>query len=632
MNRSDDLFSQPGGTPDPYWQRAFDDAFDTPPPRVWEGVERQLDLDESDGILPLWQHREGRQSMLFGRWAAGIAASLMLTALGWWAWHREDAIRPDVAVAVASKSKETQVPGTLLPTGPAVASAEATNVHTQPIPRLAEAPTVARRRMRSGQDANRETTLPGTYLSDQALAVAGKSIQQADAPLLFNQQAVGAALSQVQEIGNGTLIFTETTTSTLHLMNGPQSIQLGIAGPDPSSALSRSVVRHSMTTQSVGQQSIGAQSFSRQSVTVQTQGTSGFSGAIAGFSRQALPMQAQVGQLPHNAFQQASQPGLPTPDRSALTGAGPERTALVGAPLAASPSGARQQSPDLIANADATAAPASTTSKKQRQRPWLSAGVAASAFSPAVAVRPTLSAATVTAQPAFSSGNMNAVLGSPASLQSQVGRSVAFQAGIGIPLGDHWSVETGVGYLSSQSEIQSPSRISSLTSAIKSASSDNLYVDLVARLANQYSAASANVSADKMYDYTLANQASNYTAAQQQAVSNAYQFVQVPVQVGYELRPRRKLGLALLTGMVSNWFVRNTVADAITVKAGDGVYRPVTLAGTAGMRLRYRPDHIWSASVAGTFQQSLQSLTRSDVNLQAQPQQVGLSFSVDRHF
>ncbi|XWW48048.1 hypothetical protein JYG30_11655 [Fibrella sp. USSR17] len=632
MNRSDDLFPQPGGTPDPYWQRAFDDAFDTPPPRVWEGVERQLDLDESDGILPLWQHREGRQSMLFGRWAAGIAASLMLTALGWWAWHREDAIRPDVAVAIAAKSQETRELDALLPTGPVVASAEATNVHTQPIPRLAEIPTVARRRMHSGQDANQETTLPDTHLGDQALAVAGKSVPQADAPPLFNQQAVSTALSQIQEVNNGTLIFTEATTSTLHLMNGPQSIQSGMTSPDPSSALSRSVVTHSVTTQSFSQQPAGAQSFTRRSVTVQAQGTSGFSGAIAGFSRQSLPMQIQGGQLPPNAFQQAAQPGLPTPDRSALTGAVPERTALVGAPLAASPSGARQQSTELVANADVTAAPASTTSKKQRQRPWLSAGVAASAFSPAVAVRPTLSTAAVTAQPAFSSGNMNAALGSPASLQNQVGRSVAFQAGIGIPLGEHWSVETGVGYLSSQNEIQSPSRISSLTSAIRSAGSDNLYVDLVARLANQYNATSANTSADKMYDYTLANQANNYTAVQQQAVSNSYQFVQVPLQVGYELRPRRKFGLALLTGMVSNWFVRNTVADAITVKAGDGVYRPVTLAGTAGMRLRYRPDHIWSASVAGTFQQSLQSLTRSDVSLQAQPQQVGLSFSVDRHF
>ncbi|RYF45453.1 MAG: hypothetical protein EOO39_51235 [Cytophagaceae bacterium] len=84
--------------------------------------------------------------------------------------------------------------------------------------------------------------------------------------------------------------------------------------------------------------------------------------------------------------------------------------------------------------------------------------------------------------------------------------------------------------------------------------------------------------------------------------------------------------------MHDNWFVRNTVAEAVTIKTGDGVYRPVTLAGTAGMRLRYRPDHYWSASVAGTFQQSLQSLTHTDVSLQANIQQVGLSFSVDRHF
>lgn len=217
------------------------------------------------------------------------------------------------------------------------------------------------------------------------------------------------------------------------------------------------------------------------------------------------------------------------------------------------------------------------------------------------------------------------------TLQNQIGHAVAFQAAIGIPLSEHWSVESGIGYLSGQNEIQSPSRISSLATTVRSAATDNLYADLLTRLVNQ-PVAMANVTADKFYDYTLANQASNYTANQQQVVSNAYQFVQVPVQVGYELRPRRKFGLALLTGLVSNWFVRNTVAESITVKASDGVYRPVTLAGTAGMRLRYRPDNSWSASVAGTFQQSLQSLTRTDVSLQALPQQVGLSVSVDRHF
>ena len=104
------------------------------------------------------------------------------------------------------------------------------------------------------------------------------------------------------------------------------------------------------------------------------------------------------------------------------------------------------------------------------------------------------------------------------------------------------------------------------------------------------------------------------------------------MQLSYELRPRRKFGLALITGMVSNLFVRNTVADAVTVKAQDGVYRPITVAGTAGMRLRFRPDKHWSASLAGTFQRSLQSITRPEVGIQALPQNMGVYFSVDRHF
>lgn len=621
MNRSDDLFPQPGGTPDPYWQRAFDDAFETPPPRVWEGVERQLDLDESDGILPLWQHQQGRQSMLFGRWAAGIAASLLLTALGWWAWHREGAIRPDVSVAVVPKSAETPASGTFAPTGPSVAHAEATKVNTLPLPRLADAPIVARHRIRT-QPVNQSgafarntpapvgTSVPGESIAGTSLLAESITSIQPAAPGLSvgtlgvaNKPGVQVINGQVQQANlslgrtdamNGTLVFSETTMSTTTIRGvGTHPFQSSVAGIQPST-MSRSVVTRSMTMQS--------------------------------FTSQAGMAQTPAGQLPPGTPQPASQATLPASERSviALTNDAPERATVANAPLVMKQA-LRPQANDTK---EAIAEPAIAASKKRRDHLWVSAGMGASSFNPAVALRTTFSPTAMNMPQGIATGNTATV--SP-TLQNQVGRAVAFQAGVGIPLGEHWSIESGVGYLSGQNEIQSPARISSLTSALKSASTDNLYADLVTRLANQYVSSANFASADKQYDY-LANQASNYTSSQQQTVSNTYQFVQVPVQVGYELRPRRKFGLALLTGMVSNWFVRNTIAESITIKANDGIYRPVTLAGTAGMRLRYRPDNYWSASVAGTFQQSLQSLTQTDISLQAQPQQIGLSFSVDRHF
>ncbi|HEX9955634.1 MAG TPA: hypothetical protein VGA96_00215 [Fibrella sp.] len=608
MNRSDDLFPQPGGTPDPYWQRAFDDASDTPPPRVWEGVERQLDLDESDGILPLWQHRQGRQSMLFGRWVAGIAASLMLTALGWWAWHREDAIRPDMSVAVAPKPMNTTpAPGNLAPVGPTVARAEAAKAHTLPMSGFADASSITRSRYQTNQPGTSASgsstpgaSTPGTYQSAATVAIADKRTEQAAEAQVKEKQVFNSFADQTQG-ANGTLIFTETTLSMTMRLKEAQPFPSGVGGIQSPTGV-RSSVTGSITMRSFGTQSMTDQS--------------------------------QFGQLPPANFRPATAARVPDLESTTNPTAGdsPERVALAGAPLAAKPSALRRSADDRIAvttNEETGAEPATTASKKQRQRPWLSAGVVASAYNPTVALRSAFSPSASSPQ-SMVPGTASAAA---PTLQSQAGSAVAFLAGIGIPLGEHWSIETGVGYLNSQNQVQSPARVASLTTAVKSATADNLYVDLIARMTDQsavsaYSLGAANVQ----YDAMRSIQPSNYAPNQQQAVSNAYQFVQVPVQVGYELRPRRKLGFALLTGMVSNWFVRNTVAESITVKASDGVYRPVTLAGTAGMRLRYRPDNHWSASVAGTFQQSLQSLTRAEVSLQAQPQQVGLSFTVDRHF
>ena len=108
--------------------------------------------------------------------------------------------------------------------------------------------------------------------------------------------------------------------------------------------------------------------------------------------------------------------------------------------------------------------------------------------------------------------------------------------------------------------------------------------------------------------------------------------MQVPVQVGYQLRPRKKLSMAVLGALLTNIFVTNTVGDALVVTSKDGVYRPVSLAATMGARLRYRPSRQWSASVAGVYQPALESSTKADAQVQSHPTSAGMSFGVDYHF
>ena len=40
--------------PDDFWRKAFEEAAETPPPRVWNTIERRLDESDGPKVLPLW--------------------------------------------------------------------------------------------------------------------------------------------------------------------------------------------------------------------------------------------------------------------------------------------------------------------------------------------------------------------------------------------------------------------------------------------------------------------------------------------------------------------------------------------------------------------------------------------------
>jgi hypothetical protein len=221
---------------------------------------------------------------------------------------------------------------------------------------------------------------------------------------------------------------------------------------------------------------------------------------------------------------------------------------------------------------------------------------------------------------------------------SRASFSVAYQAGAGLQLNEHWSVESGVGYLVGRSTVESPARTignSLIGTNNPTVALSNLYADALQN--SLYSTATANgqkASSDYL-NYTNSSQylaRSNYNDQTRQTLANNYRYVQMPVQVGYQLRPRKRLSLALLGGLLTNVFVRNTVDDDLVVTTKDGVYRPVSWAAIMGARFRYRPSRQWSASLAGTYQPSLGLGTRPGSEVLSRPTSTGVSFGVDYHF
>jgi hypothetical protein len=266
--------------------------------------------------------------------------------------------------------------------------------------------------------------------------------------------------------------------------------------------------------------------------------------------------------------------------------------------------------------------------KPIRREKWASLSIMPGAFNPAVAL---VSAPVVTVNNAIyqNSGYQNTA---PPAVDSRSSRSMAYQLSAGIQLTDRWSVETGVGYLSAQSTVESPAQVNLASVAMLTTNdapaTNNLFIDAVrSRTAGQMNAYTA---ADRNTAQSYA--AGRYSSSERQSVSNDYQFMQVPVQIGYQLRPRKRLGLALIGGFLTNIFVRNTVASQVVVTADNDIYRSLSWAASLGARFRYRPSQHWSASLAGLYQPTIGNSTVSDSPIRSHPTSAGMSFGVDYHF
>ncbi len=77
------------------WKKAFQEASETPPPSVWEGIEARLN-GEQEKVIPLWW-----QSPKIWYAAASIAA-LLLVGAGFWLSGNNGGGKPQVAVSTES--------------------------------------------------------------------------------------------------------------------------------------------------------------------------------------------------------------------------------------------------------------------------------------------------------------------------------------------------------------------------------------------------------------------------------------------------------------------------------------------------------------------------------------------------
>ncbi|MFC5410933.1 hypothetical protein ACFPMF_16555 [Larkinella bovis] len=219
------------------------------------------------------------------------------------------------------------------------------------------------------------------------------------------------------------------------------------------------------------------------------------------------------------------------------------------------------------------------------------------------------------------------------SLQNQSQISMAWQASSGVKFSKHWSVEAGLQYLNGRSQARNNASVMNsftnqtenmLVNAIRN-SSPTVAKDAIPQAGNSLLPSGLDKN-------NMSNSSYLTVIPSDQLVSNNFQYLQLPVQLGYHILPEHKISYSVLGGLMANVFLKNTINGSLEVNAGDQVYRPLAMAGTAGLRINYHPTHHWSGSLTGSYQQSLQSGTQSDTQLQVRPQALGVGFGLNYHF
>jgi len=558
----------PHGQGDPNWQRLFDEASEMPPPRVWDAIERNLDREEEEQVIIV--PFWGWYSTW--RWSAAAAVALML--LGWWSLNIPAANPVSQVTPMASKQTSSEINSDL--------ARNQTN----------ESNALSRKPTKASQAITPENT---DQLAQHRPIEPSKSTARTSERLAANGSAV--RLSGADNREQLSLAQPELTS---------QPKVASVLQPEPPMNSSNQYIddKPAQNTKPVSGEAIAGVS-SSQSVTPKTvSGQPSIDGQI--------PEIVSSDIATANASSEMTVANLATRPVQLPAMHGTQRIVW-------------------FRPTETPIAPAELSAQKAGSEHWASVSVMPSSYNPLVS----LQQATVMYSNAFAQNST-----ANPTLKSQADLSMAYQLSGGIQLSSRWSVETGVGYLEARSTVNSPVQ-TIVSSLFPSNRLSNLYADVLnnSRVSDKQNSflsnASLSVTPSKLGSPSASDPLINtnlYDIGRSQVLSNDYTFVQVPVQLGYQIRPRKRLGFTVLGGFLTNLFIHNNVNNQLSITNSDMVYRPVTLSASTGLRFRYRPTRRWSASMAGIFQQALQRGTRAGTDLTTRPQTIGVSVGLDYHF
>ncbi|WP_435357209.1 outer membrane beta-barrel protein [Emticicia sp. SJ17W-69] len=214
----------------------------------------------------------------------------------------------------------------------------------------------------------------------------------------------------------------------------------------------------------------------------------------------------------------------------------------------------------------------------------------------------------------------NVVVSHPQNaIKAGVGTNTGFA--FGYKVAQKWNIESGIRYLRGNSTLQSNTY----------AFQQNGYVNTF------------------LADYLLQNSSNNKTVLAQNPINtvvadasqfnNRYEYLMIPMQLGYEIGLSKKLGLNILAGISTDIFLQNTIAndntfvqEKSTINSANNIYKPLNVSGLGGVRASYLLSKHWQVNIGSSYQHSLFSGINSSTALQMRIRMLGVNYGLNYRF
>ncbi|MES2731779.1 MAG: outer membrane beta-barrel protein [Bacteroidota bacterium] len=215
--------------------------------------------------------------------------------------------------------------------------------------------------------------------------------------------------------------------------------------------------------------------------------------------------------------------------------------------------------------------------------------------------------------------------------------SPAFSYVVGVSAGTNlakrWMVEAGMQYINNSTDLQTHAYVQNTATSKKYP----IIVDLLGADAGLPETNPVAMDANKLQNNTVATELN--PSSTPITLRNQYQYIGIPIKLGYQLYQLKKLRLVISAGVSTDFFLRNTIksseADvpATVISSGNhSAYKAVNLNGLVGLSVHYFYANRFSIVLEPNYRAALFSTTKIASNVQALPRNIGLALGMKYHF